>query len=234
MSLIGIIGDTQLPAVHPGYLDFCLDMFDEWGGPDNFVHQGDLADMHNQAFHDKHPDMPGPRGEYLETLELVNEWHMYLPKVTVLNSNHDSRAQRVAAKYGLVDEMLTPLHVLWKVPGWTWVDNHIQDGTMFVHGDGAGGGEHPAWNYLKKINDFSVSLGHFHTKAGIKWRMGLLSRRFGMDVGCGVDRLHPAMQYDRKNPIKPVMACAVLKDGIPYHEVMPCGPGETYHRSRFA
>lgn len=229
---VGAIGDTQLPAEHPGYLSFCEDTFEAWDCT-RFIHMGDFADCHNQAFHDHHPECGGPRAEYDETVRKAEDWYSVFPNLTLLDSNHDWRPARVAAKFGFVPEMLTPLPILWKVPEWKWVENVVIDGCLFVHGDGCGGGEHPAWNYLKKINDYSVAMAHFHTKCGLKWRTGNLSRRFGWDVGCGVDRLHPGMRYDRKNPIKPILACGVLIDGIPYIEIMPCASGERYHRSNF-
>lgn len=231
--LTGLIGDTQFPAVHPGYLDFCLDVFDAWGGADEVVHMGDLVDLHNQSFHDMHPEMPGPVQEWEQAVKLTTLWHDHFKNVIVLRGNHDERALRVGAKMGVPEIFFRPMADLWNTPTWQYVHEHVSQGVLFVHGHGGGGGEHPAYNYLKKINDYSVSMGHFHTRAGIKWLVGPLSRRFGMDVGCGVDRLHPAMQYDKHNPLKPVLACAVVKDGHPYHELMPCGPGEKYHRSRF-
>ncbi len=233
MGRLGIMGDTQYPASHPGYLDFCLDTWEAWDCVD-FLHIGDLVDMHNQAFHDRVPDMPGSRAEYDQAFAAVQDLRGYIPNMTVLRGNHDMRALRCGHKLGLIDEMLVPLTELWGVPDWKYADDFVFDGMLAVHGDGVGGGMHPAANYLRKTNDYSVAMGHFHTRAGISWLVGPLTRRFGMDVGCGIDRLNPAMKYDRKNPLKPVLACAVLIDGHPYQELMPCGPGEKYHRSNFS
>lgn len=233
MARIGVIGDTQAPAQHPGYMQFCLDTFDEWGGVDEYVHMGDLVDMHYQSFHDKHPEMPGPLGEYQQALKIVADWYAVIPKMHVLRGNHDERALRGGAQAGIPEVFFKGMAKVWEVPNWKFVESYVRDGVLYIHGHGCGGGEHPAYNYLKKTNDYSVALGHHHIRAGIKWLVGLLTRRFGMDVGCGVDRLSPAMLYDRRNPLKPVLACAVVIDGHPYQELMPCGPNERYHRSKF-
>jgi hypothetical protein len=54
-----------------------------------------------------------------------------------------------------------------------------------------------------------------------------------MDVGCLVDRLHPAMQYAEGGAEKQMMSLGVIIDGHPYYEMMPCGHGEPYNRSKF-
>jgi hypothetical protein len=51
-----------------------------------------------------------------------------------------------------------------------------------------------------------------------------------MDTGCGIDRKAEAMAYGRDQVRKPVLGCGVLIDGIPYYEIMPCGPGEKFGR----
>ena len=54
-----------------------------------------------------------------------------------------------------------------------------------------------------------------------------------MDTGCGIDANHPAMNYGRNMLSKPILSAGVVLDGIPYHEPMPCGRGEAFHRSKF-
>ena len=95
-----------------------------------------------------------------------------------------------------------------------------------------GGGMHPAHLTLKKGLDCPVVLGHYHTIGGINPLPGRNTLRWGMDVGCLVDRLHPAMDY-ANGAAKQMLSVGVVIDGHPYYEMMPCGPGEDYHRSKF-
>lgn len=235
MARVGIIGDTHFPAVHPGYLSFCRDTFEAWD-VNQYVHIGDVNDLHNPSFHDLHPGMPGAKDECKQSLECIRQWQRVFPVLKVCLGNHDERSVRVNSKYGVdPDTFLKPYAEAWKTPEWTWMDQHVIDSVLYVHGHGkSSGAEYPAFNYLKKGIGMSVVLGHFHTKASVKWLAGPKTRWFAMDVGCGIDRDHPAMHYDRLNPMKQILSCAVVLDGKPYHEIMECGPGEKYHRARFA
>lgn len=232
MSIVGLIGDTHFPAEHPGYFAFVSDTFEK-KRVNRYVHMGDVTDMHNASFHDKHPGMPGPADEYQLAALTVDRWRKRFPRMDVCIGNHDERSVRLASKYGLAEEFLLPYERVWRTPKWKWAREHIIDGVLYTHGTGVSGAEHPAYNFLKKGLGMSVAIAHFHTRCGVKWLVGPNSRWFAMDVGCGVDRLHPAMQYDKYNPLKPILACAVVSDGKPEQFVMPCGPKEKYHRSRF-
>jgi hypothetical protein len=110
---------------------------------------------------------------------------------------------------------------------------HEIDGVLYMHGHRkCGGGQHPAHLTIKKGLDMPVVMGHYHTIGGINPLPGRKALRWGMDVGCLVDRLHPAMEYAR-GAAKQMLSVGVVIDGHPYYEMMPCGPGELYHRSNF-
>ena len=51
MSKVLAIGDTHLPAVHPGYLAFCSDLYDKYDC-DTAVHIGDFVDHHAISAHE--------------------------------------------------------------------------------------------------------------------------------------------------------------------------------------
>jgi hypothetical protein len=42
-----------------------------------------------------------------------------------------------------------------------------------------------------------------------------------------------AFAYGHALATRSILAAGLVIDGIPYHEIMPIGPGERYHRSRF-
>lgn len=66
----------------------------------------------------------------------------------------------------------------------------------------------------------SVVSGHLHTKCEITWFATDAKRFFGMNVGCLVDRHHPAMEYAKADIKKPLLAVAVIKDGTPILEML--------------
>ena len=242
MSCVGVIPDTHFPAVHPGAFAFIEDMFDTWG-VDTVVHIGDVSDLHGPSFHDKHPEMPGPRDEFDQALECVTKLDDLLHDMGLVSAknplrvcrgNHDDRPRRVAEKYGVIGSFLAPDNAVWGTPHWDWQMEHEIDGVLYMHGHRkCGGGEHPAYQTLKRGLDMPLVIGHYHIRGGIAALPGRRSLRWGMSVGCLVDRLHPAMMYAESGSLKQMMSVGIVKDGHPYYEMMPCGPGERYHRSRF-
>jgi len=79
----------------------------------------------------------------------------------------------------------------------------------------------------------SVVMGHCHSRSGVKWRANPLTRIFSVDVGCGIDVDAYQFAYGRHIKDRPILSASVILDGIPYHEVMPCGKGEKYHKRNF-
>ncbi|GAG89658.1 unnamed protein product, partial [marine sediment metagenome] len=67
----------------------------------------------------------------------------------------------------------------------------------------------------------------------IKYYANPQQRIFACDVGCGVDDKQMAFAYANDNKQRSIISAAVIIDGIPYVEPMPCGKGEKYHDSRF-
>jgi len=230
MAKVGIIGDVHEPVAHPGYLDFCSDVFDAWG-VDEYLSIGDMVDWHAVSFHANHPNCPGPNDEYELAKEKIDKWKARFPKMKVCIGNHDERLIRLAETVNIPAKFLRDYKDVWGTPDWDWQFDHDIDNIYYFHGVGCGG-QHPAFNAMKKMS-MSTVMGHVHTAAGIKWMANPRQRMFGMDTGCGIDDRAYAFAYGRHLKQRSVLSCAVVIDGIPYHEPMPCGRGETYDRERF-
>lgn len=230
MAKVLAVGDTHLPAVHPGYLAFCSDLYDKYGC-DTAIHIGDFVDHHAISAHDPSPEADGPLGEYAEALELAAKWHKVFPRMLVCEGNHDVRITRMAAKENIPSRFLKGYNELYKTEGWKWSTDHTIDEVYYTHGTGCGG-MYPAFNIMAKML-LSVVSGHVHSAAGIWWRANPIRRIFGMNLGCGVDDKHIAFKYGENLKIRSILSAGVVLDGVPYHHVMQCGPGEEYHRSRF-
>lgn len=225
------IGDTHFPASHPGYSAFCDDLRDKYRC-DTVVHIGDVVDHHAISKHEASPDAEGPVGEHAQALEEVQRWYTIFPKALVCEGNHDARISRMAASVNIPSRFLKGYAELYETPNWKWAPDHTIDDVYYTHGTGCGG-MYPAFNIMNKML-MSVVSGHVHSAAGIWWRANPVRRIFGCNTGCGVDDKHVAFRYGENLKIRSILSAAVILDGVPMHHVMPCGPGERYHRSRFS
>lgn len=225
-----IIGDTHLPFAHPAYLAFCRDIAEAWG-VERVIHIGDVVDCHAVSLHGREPDAPGVLEEWDAARKQVETWAKAFPEVTVITGNHETRIARVAAGVGIPGEFLRSPAELWGVDGWEWVDELVDDSTLFTHGTGCGGLD-PAANLVRRMG-MSVVIGHHHSAGGVSFHANPLRRFWGVNVGCGVDDRAVALRYAQNNSRKSVLGCAVIVGDTPFFEPMPCGHGERYCRTRF-
>jgi predicted phosphodiesterase len=225
-----VVGDIHEPVSRPGYLEFCKDLYDKWNC-NQVVFIGDVVDHHGISFHANHPDVPGPKDEFEQAYQGVQKWYEAFPDAKVCIGNHDERVIRIAEDANIPSRFLRDYAEVWGTPGWDWQYDFTIGGVYYFHGTGQGG-MHPAFNAMKKML-MSVVMGHVHTAAGIKWLVNPHRRIFGMDSGCGIDDSQVAFAYGKHQKQRSVLGAGVVLNGTPYHEIMPVGPGEKYHRSRF-
>jgi hypothetical protein len=225
-----VVGDIHEPVAHPAYRRFCLDLRDRHKC-DSITFIGDVVDWTAITFHAKHPDAPGPKDEYRLARERIGFWKRSFPAARVCIGNHDARVVRVAEDAGIPSMLIRDYADTWNTPEWKWLDDFQLDGVHYFHGIGTGGA-YPAFNSMRSML-MSVVQGHVHAAAGIKWRANPVRRIFGMDTGCGIDDRAYAFAYGKHLRIRSILSAGVVIDGIPIHVIMPCGPGERYHRSRF-
>lgn len=229
MSKVLTIGDTHMPAVHPGYLAFCEDLASKHRC-DKIVHIGDVIDSHAISRHEKQPEANDALTEYEQAKKHVQKWKKSFPKMTVCEGNHDMRSARQAATVNIPQRFLKGYNELYET-NWAWVPDIQIDGVYYFHGTGCSG-QHPAYTTMHKMM-MSTVLGHVHSAGGIKWRANPERRIFGMDVGCGVDDKHIAFKYGENLKTRSILSAGVVIDGNPMHFIMPAGEGERYHRDRF-
>ncbi len=222
-----VIGDLHLPAVHPKYMNFIRDVRDSWE-TEATVFIGDVVDIHQISRHPADVSAKDSKREYEEALKEINRWYNEFPKAIVTIGNHDERITRMASTVKIPPVYLKDYADVWHTPGWKWVREHTIDKVHYTHGTGTSG-VNPSWR-TAMLRMQSTVLGHHHSQAGVHWLAGPTNRVFGMDVGCGVDIEHVAMRYGQNMIRKPVLGCGVVIDGIPFHEIMQCGPKERYRR----
>ncbi len=230
MANVLTIGDTHEPVSHPGYLDFCKDLYVEWRC-NEVVFIGDVADWHAVSFHAAHPECPGPDDEFKIAKKGIDKWREAFPKAKVCIGNHDERIIRLAESVNIPKRFIRAYADIWETPEWTWDWDFIIDDVYYFHGTG-NGGIHASFNAMKK-RLMSVVMGHCHSVAGIKWLVNPQRRIFGMDVGTGIDVRAMQFAYGKHCIQKPIISAGVILDGMPYHEMMPCGRDERYARENY-
>lgn len=217
MARVLAIGDLHCPAVLDGYLDFIKSVKKKYK-TDTTVFIGDVVDHASISFHKKNPEHPAAMDEYRETMTSLNKWISSFPDATVTIGNHDERVVRLAADAGIPSHYLQDYASVYGTKRWKWVHACEIDNVYYYHGNGASS-MYPAIN-AAKLRLQSVVMGHYHSIAGINWIAGPNSRVFGMNIGSGVDRHHPAMQYGSAYLKKPIISCGVIINGHPYLELM--------------
>ncbi len=230
MSRVLTIGDLHCPAEHPGYLQFCVDLYEQWKC-DRVVFIGDIVDHHAVSFYSANPHCPGPKDEYELARQSIKKWCDIFDEALICLGNHDLRILRLAESVKIPKLYIKDFSEVWKTPNWDWNYEFLIDDVVYFHGEGAGG-VHPAWNAITKKMQ-SVVMGHCHSRAGVKFMTTRHERFFGMDTGCGICSDAWQFAYGKNHLVRPFIAAGVVIDGHPYSEAMPCGIKEKYHRSRF-
>lgn len=227
MSKCLIIPDLHLPCSRPHAIEFCKEIQKKYKC-DTVVFIGDILDFHAVSFHAQHPEMPGPTNEFTLAYQELQRWYKAFPKAKVCIGNHDYRVIRLAESVNIPKKFLREFAEVWDTPKWDWKDEHIIDNVLYFHGTGGGGGLIPAYNKMKSLS-MSVVLGHFHSRAGIKFLVSHKSRLFGMDVGTLINDRSMAFAYGKYNVERSVLSCGVVINGHPYLELMPISKGEKFY-----
>lgn len=224
-----VIPDIHLPAQHPAWLHFLVDIYNQYDC-DSVVCIGDIVDHHCISFHDAHPEGPSAIEEYQRVFEVIDQMYRTFPDMDVCIGNHDNRPQRIANKYGIPDVYMRDLKTVWGTPNWNWDYSFEDEDVYYFHG--SGGGKTPALNKANSMA-MSVVMGHCHSVMGVHWGAGPKQRWFGMDTGCLIDVDALQFDYGKHMIKKPILGCGVVLDGVPNVIPLKCARGEKYHKSRF-
>lgn len=219
MSRVLAVGDNHCPAMLTGYGNWCRDIQDQWDC-DRVVFMGDLVDNCALSFHLKKPCLKDPMAEWEKAQEQVAKLVELFPVADLLIGNHDALPYRLCDEIGIPGEMMKNFGEIFNLPDtWTVHDRFSQltiDNVIYQHGDRGRG--NARLNMQQEMK--SVVQGHHHSKFSIEGAANQREFTFGMQVGCGVDWKHLAMDYGMKFNQKPIIGCGVVIDGHPYLERM--------------
>jgi len=217
MARVLCIGDLHLPATHTKYLDFIRKLKRKYK-TDTTVFIGDVLDHHSISFHQKNPELPSAIDEHKQTVKGMKAWKKTFPEAVICIGNHDERVHRLSSAAGIPSMYLVDYSDLYDTPNWKWDHSFIIDNVMYIHGTGAGG-QRPAYSAAVKLGQ-SIVMGHVHSIAMLQVLQSPTQRIFGMNVGCGVDKNHRAMNYAKNHLNKPVISAGIIIDGKPILELL--------------
>jgi hypothetical protein len=209
-----IISDLHYPYAHKDSLSFLKEV-KSWLKPDKVVNIGDEVDYHAISFHDKDPDLDNATQELLRAREDIKKLEKVFPKMDLLHSNHGSLVFRKRKYHGLPNYIIKDYADILDVDkkNWKWYDKLLLTDKFgsyyFVH------------NMNKDPLKSSMSIGmnfiqgHFHTDFQLKYWSSPEALRWGMTVGCLIDKDSMAFAYSRVNIRRPILGCGIIQDGIP-------------------
>lgn len=213
MSSILVIGDLHMPHEHPHALDFCKKLRDTHKC-DEVVQIGDCYDYQSCSFHDRNPDLPGPKEEMMEAAKKSEKWHKEFPAMRICYGNHDQIPARHLVKVGLSEQCIKSNNSIYGTPTWKWAHEWILPG-----------GKHRIWfrhiwaaGVIAKGGDggFSVVAGHVHSKCQSIWSQYPSHSTFSLLTGCLIDPEHKAFAYNIRDARRPILGACVIKHGEPH------------------
>lgn len=213
-----LIPDLHFPVSVPDAIAFLAhqaDMHDV----DRVVFVGDLVDWKAIDFHEKDPTLPNASSEWAKAKDMMQQLVEVFDDTDWVTGNHDDLPRRKMINAGLPpDILLTGVHSIYDLPEtWRVVPRygHLDMGDYIVkHGDSGRGGKEA---HIKQAMDNrrSTAIGHFHTNAGVIYHNNGFDQVWGLAVGCLIDFKQPNFAYAKPHANKPVLGCAVVKNGAP-------------------
>jgi len=222
------VPDLHIPAHHKDSFKFLMKVKDKYQ-PDFVVFMGDIVDFHSISYHEHDPDLPSPGKELELVRKYVNEISEIFPEAVCLMGNHDKLIQRKILTVGLPKEVIKTLsEIINSPPGWDWRHefkcNTPRGPVFFTHG------KTQVINKLSQNMGMNTVQGHYHSKFYVSYYATPTGLFFDMNVGCLIDKDHPAISYGERLLNKPVLGCGVIKNGRAVLVPMCMRPGGKWRK----
>ena len=194
-----IISDLHYPYAHPDHISFLKEVKSKFrfNQKDKYIMMGDEIDNHSISFHDHDPDLPNPTKELELAIQNIKKLEKVFPKLDLLNSNHGSLLFRRRKFHRLPDYILKD-----------YADKFGR--YYFTHNMNA-----DCLKSAQALNYEGYIQSHYHSKFELKYFSSPEALRWGMTVGCLIDKDSLAFAYSKVNIKRPVIGCAVIIDGVP-------------------
>lgn len=209
-----VIGDIHAPYMHQDTVLFLSAVNKKFGKFDKVVQIGDEIDGHALSYHEKDPDLDSGKSELANARKSLKPIFTLFPNVDVLESNHGSLVYRKAKTAGLPSEVIKGYREILHAPkGWNWhfdlTINTPYRQIYFHHGKSS------SIEKLSKNMAMNAVQGHYHSKFYISYWSSPNGLYWDMNVGCLADAQSMALAYGKNLVHRPIIGCAVIKDGFP-------------------
>lgn len=209
-EVVGVIGDTHFPFVHPNYIRFLEDTFRQHRVT-KIVHCGDLVDNHAISRHLTETEAFDATREFEQAKTQVELYTRAFPEVSLCMGNHDLIHIRQAATLGIPKQFVKGFHELWELPKkWVVDERFVIGNVLYEHGInwvGKNGALDKAVNAMQ-----SCVIGHSHANGGCNYKSNSNSLIFGLNVGCGCDIDAYAFAYGKYNKNRETLGCGIVFD----------------------
>lgn len=210
-SIVGVVADLHIPAVMPGYREFCMKTFAKHGVTE-VVFIGDIMDHHAMSRHISEPTADGAKSEFEKAKAILKEWSSVFTHAKICEGNHDMIVKRQAKEVGIPDLYLKSLNEVYELPDtWKWAYSHVIDGVHYDHGLGSSG-MYGCKNTAQKMGCSYVQ-GHTHANAGVFYMSSEVRTIFGMNVGAACDDSNVALSYGRNFKQKQTPGVGIVRSG---------------------
>ena len=208
-----IIGDLHTPFDYEPYFQHCVTIYQKYEC-NRVIFIGDIIDNHYSSYHETDADGLGGAHELDLAVKRLKRWHDAFPCADVTIGNHDRMVMRKAQTSSIPTRWIRAYKEVLETPNWNFTDRVVYDNVQYIHGEGGMARTRATKDYMSTVQ------GHLHTKCFTEWLIGVGSKTFAMQVGCGIDAGSYAMAY-AKNFGTPAIGCGVVLNGkVAINEVM--------------
>jgi len=201
-----VIGDLHEPFCLDGYLDFCIETYQNFNC-NKVIFIGDVIDNHYSSYHESSADGLGGKYELEQAIKKLSKWYKVFPIADVTLGNHDRIIIRKAQTSNIPSKWIKEYRDVLETPKWNFVTDVYYDGVRYVHGDKSGKPRMAA-----KRDMVSTVSGHYHTDFYVEWLFGKTRAIFALATGCGIDSKSYAMGYMQGGK-KEAIGCGVVLGG---------------------
>lgn len=212
-----VFSDTHFPYEHKYAIEFIADMVSCWK-PDRIIHGGDLMDIYSVSAYPKDPNHPDSWDkEIKKARKKIAKLAEIVPKLDIVESNHDDRAYKKSRLSGIPREFLVPYKEVVGAPeDWKWhrelsitVDS-TRDRLFFAHTKTGGS------TICAKDKGCTSIIGHHHSRFGATaFKPSKNKLIWGVDAGCLVSDEGAPYAYNKQDRGRPVQGCVIIQSGVP-------------------
>lgn len=180
---------------------------------------GDECDLYRLSRFEQDPSSLGANEEISLALLKMKEMYSLFPNVKACVSNHTSRINRAAFRFGIPEMFLRSVKEWMKAPdGWRWKEAWEINEVRYFHGEPF---TSTSWvTAMNKLRQSSV-FGHTH-HAGIAYSKTQNGKQiFVAQSGCLIDPDAYAFAYGRYIPLRPILGTTIVLDNGNRVEFIP-------------